>query len=97
MATIRVRLHSGDEEDWQLLDDTDLGGLVRQLAHPIAPGAWISFPVASEGGDSSLYGFVGLSVSSIAWWHVDGLVDASAAAALWAELEGLGEEPPSSE
>lgn len=94
MGTIRVRFNSGEEDEWDLLDQTNLGKLVKELAHPKAAGAWISFPVASEENATASYGFVGLSMADVASWHVDGLTDTSAAAALWAELEGLGREEP---
>jgi hypothetical protein len=86
VASIHVRFVSGDEEVWELLDQTDVNRLVKVLAHP-GPDAWISFPVASEREGLAIYGFVGLSMADVASWHVDGMTDTSAAAALWAELQ----------
>jgi hypothetical protein len=87
MASIRIRFKNGAEEEWPLLDATSLKQLVKQLAQPVGPDEWISFPVASKEDASGLFGYIGFSASAVALWHVDGLPDVSSAAALASDVE----------
>lgn len=54
----------------------------------------VSFAVRASQGGAADYGLVGLNMSQVAGWHIDGLLGVPSAAALWAEFEASeGEEP----
>jgi len=41
------------------------------------------------------YGFVTLKMDHLVAWHIDGLINAAAAAALWAEMQDGDDDKPS--
>jgi hypothetical protein len=88
MATLWVRYVNGEEDGWELHDEIDLEELTKQLHRAVSgPSGMVSFGVKSrEGAPGTDYGFVGVRMSAVVAWRVDGLVDPARAAALWAEL-----------
>lgn len=94
MAMLWVRYKNGETDSWRLTDElaTDLGDLVLKLIHSSAVDQVFSFPVSSEeGAPGTDFGYVSLRLSDVVAWHLDGLVNAAAAAAVWAEMEGPSE------
>jgi hypothetical protein len=93
VASVWVRYADGDEATWHLTDElaVDLHKFVADIGHAGFAGNLFSFPVMPEEGNAGTdYGFVSLRMANVVTWRVDGLVNAAAAAALWAELQ-----PPS--
>jgi hypothetical protein len=79
MATIRVRFESGDSGEWELHDRMPLVEFVNQLYGAMVRGCLFSFGVASRESEAIVdYGMVGLRMSEVASWEVDGLVHHSA-------------------
>jgi hypothetical protein len=92
MASIEVRFKNGDTDEWELHEAMDLRELVKKLTRGTASGMGVvSLGVRSEGGGAADYDFVGLSMGEVVSWQIRGLFDVKADAALWQELQGLGE------
>jgi hypothetical protein len=94
MATVWVRYDNGEIDSWQLTDEiaTDVRKFVADMGHAGFANNLFSFPVMPEEGTVGTdYGFVSLKMERVIAWHIDGLVNPAAAAALWAELQGLGD------
>jgi poly(3-hydroxybutyrate) depolymerase len=73
---------------------TNLHEFVGNLIHASANFNFFSIPVMPEEGTPGTdYGFVGLRMGRVVAWHLDGLVNAAAAAALWADMGGSTESP----
>jgi hypothetical protein len=92
-----VRYDNGETDEWHLTDElaARLKEFVGQLIHASAKFNQFSFPVMPEEGTvGTEYGFVSIRTAKVVAWHLDGLVNEAAAAALWAELGGPTEELP---
>jgi hypothetical protein len=95
MASVWVRYDNGQEDEWHLTDELGVktGEVVGQLIHALSKGSTYSFAVMPEEGfPGTDYGFVGVNMAKVVAWRLDGLVNAAAAAALWAEMGGPSEE-----
>jgi hypothetical protein len=89
-----VRYENGETDSWRLTDAlaTDLGDFVTKMIHSSAIQEVFSFPVMPEEGAAGTdFGFVSLRMEKVIAWQLDGLVNAGAAATLWAEMEGPSE------
>ena len=89
MATLWVRYDDGDEASWPLTDAlaANLQDFVSKMIHAGFERDLFSFPVVSDKGAPGLdYCFVSLRMDHVVAWHVDGLVNETVAAALWAEM-----------
>jgi hypothetical protein len=96
VASMWVRYENGDTDEWRLTDAvaTDLNDFATRAQHCSAVDDVFGFPVTPEEGTGGTdFGWVCLSMSKVVAWHLDGLVNPAAAAALWVELEGPGEPP----
>jgi len=93
VAELWVRYKNGDTDSWRLTDElaADLSDFVLKLIHSSAEGQIYSFPVSSAGAPGTDFGYVSLRLVEVVAWHLDGLVNAGAAAALWAEMGGPSE------
>lgn len=95
MAAVWVRYENGEEDRWLLTDElaSDLNRFVAKMIHAGSVPNLFSFPVMPEEGVAGTdYGFVSLRMGKVVAWHIDGLVNAAAAAALWAEMQGPTED-----
>jgi hypothetical protein len=91
VASVWVRYENGDEGSWHLTDElaAELKEFVANMGHAGSKGSLFSFPVMPEEGmPGTDYGFVSLRMDHLVAWHIDGLVNAAAAAALWAAMQG---------
>lgn len=94
MAKIAVRYVTGERDEWELTDAMDTADLWRILRD--FKGV-VGFAVKASQGGAADFGLVGLNMSQVAGWHMDGLVDVPSAAALWAEYEASEGEGPSTD
>jgi hypothetical protein len=91
VATLWVRYKNGDTDSWRLTDElaVEINDFVVKLISTSARNEVFSFPVLDEeGGPGTDFGYVSLRLTEVAAWHLDGLVNKAAAAALWAEMQG---------
>jgi hypothetical protein len=90
VATLTIRFRGGDERTGTLHDAMDLRELARNFAKGSGSGE-LGFGVVSEeeGAGTNDFGFVGLRLDDVVFWHIEGLLDVAADAALFAELQSL--------
>ncbi len=96
MAKLWVRYDNGETDDWDLTDELgkDAAKFVADMGHAGHTGNIFGFAVMpDEGIPGTEYGFVTLRMDRLVAWHVDGLVNEAATAALWAEIGASSEDP----
>jgi hypothetical protein len=87
MGKIRVRYRSGEIDEWQLNEGMNLPDLVKVLRSS-NPTAAISFGVAADQPTTAYdFGQVGIRMSEIASWHVDGMLDDAGLIGPWSEAQ----------
>ena len=86
MATLHLRYTSGEDHEWELRDQLPALELAKHLKVAQIRGRVIGFPVKARHSDmASDYGFVGVRMTEVASWYIDGLVDDSESIGSWME------------
>lgn len=92
MAMLRVRYRSGDTDEWTLHDRMDL----RQLASLMHRGLVdkiVSFGAAAEKETTPAdFAMVGLRMSEVVSWHIDGMLEEAALIGPWSEDQSFEAE-----
>jgi hypothetical protein len=89
MPSLEVHFLDGSTEEWALAEATDLGELVKTLTRSTSRRSTVSLGVPHADGSAADFGFVGIAMEQVAWWHVKGMFDPSVGASLWQELKQI--------